>query len=209
MVRLWQWQYRHEEASMATTRLFTVDDLANMPDDGQRYEVIEGELYVTAAPSDEHQGIVTTLTVALGTWQRSDGGGRLRPGIGLIFSRHDGVIPDLVWAAPDQLPGILINPATGERDGKWHQAPALVVEVLSPGRANAERDRETKLTLYSRRGVREYWIVDPVAQVVEVYRRRDGALILVATLLSDETLTSPLLPSFALPVADLFEEVKA
>ena len=193
---------------MAMTRLFTVDDLANMPDDGKRYEVIEGELYVTAVPGDDHQGIITALMVALGAWRRAGGGGRLRPGIRLLFSRRDGVIPDLAWAAPDQLPAMLIDPATGGRDGKWHLAPALVVEVLSPGHKNAECDRETKLTLYDRRGVREYWIVDPAGRTVEVYRRAEGALRLAATVLPAETLTSPLLPGFALPVADLFEDIE-
>lgn len=194
---------------MTLTRQFTVDDLPNMPDDGNRYEVIEGELYVTAAPGDAHQGIIGVLFVALNTWRQAGGGGRLRLGIGLVFSRRDAVIPDLAWAAPDQLPAILIDPATGERDGKWHLAPALVVEVLSPGKVNAERDRETKLTLYDRRGVREYWIVDPAARAVEIYRRGQGALSLVATALSDEALLSPLLPGFRLPVADLFEETEA
>jgi Uma2 family endonuclease len=193
---------------MTATRQFTIDDLVNLPDDGNRYEIIEGELYVTAAPGDEHQGVIAALLVALETWRRAGGGGRLRAGIGLIFSRRDGVIPDLVWAAPDQLPAMLIDPATGRRDGKWHRAPALVVEVLSPGAENAERDRETKLTLYDRRGVREYWIVDPVSRAVEVYRRREGALQLAATVLQGETLTSPQLPGLALPVAGLFEEAE-
>lgn len=193
---------------MTTTRLFTVDDLANLSDDGNQYEVIEGELYVTAAPGDAHQGVIEALTVALGAWRRAGGGGRLRSGIGLIFSRHDGVIPDLVWASPDQVPAMLINPATGKRDGKWHLAPALAIEILSPGRENAERDRETKLTLYGRRGVREYWIVDPANRSVEIYRRRAGILDLVTTALADEMLTSPLLPGFALPVADLFEDIE-
>lgn len=191
---------------VSTPRLFTVDDLANLPDDGNRYEVIEGELYMAAAPGNEHQGIIEMLTIALGTWRRAGGGGLSRPGIGLMFSRRDGVIPDLVWAAPDQLPAILINPATGERDGKWHLAPALVIEVLSPGPPNSERDRETKLTLYDRRGVREYWIVDP-ARWVEVYRRSEGMLRLVATVTAAEHLTSPQLPGFSLPVAALFEEM--
>lgn len=99
-------------------RQFMVDDLANMPDDGKRYEIIEGELYVTEGPSDTHQGLIGALLLALGNWRRAGGGGRLRPGIGLVFSRHDAVIPDLAWAAPDQLPAILIDPATGEQDGK-------------------------------------------------------------------------------------------
>jgi Uma2 family endonuclease len=194
---------------VSTPRLFTVDDLDNLPEDDRRYEVIEGELYVSAAPGDAHQGVLEALTVALGNWRRAGGGGRLRTGIGLIFSRHDGVIPDLVWAAPDQLPAMLINPATGARDGKWHLAPALAVEILPLGTANIEREYETKRTLYDRRGVREYWVVDPVGRAVEVYRREQAgaALDSVGEVAAGAVLTSPQLPGFALPVAGLFEEI--
>ncbi|MCC6626474.1 MAG: Uma2 family endonuclease [Chloroflexi bacterium] len=195
-------------STTSTARQFTVDDLANFPDDGNRYEVIEGELYMSAAPGNRHQMVIVALTVALELWRRAGGGGLLVSGIGLVFSKADAVIPDLVWAAPDQLPAMLIDPATGQRDEKWHLAPALVIEVLSPGPVNLERDRETKLTLYSRRGVREYWIVDPVRRGVEVYRRTEGQLHLIGTVLADEPLTSPHLAGFSLPVADLFAEVE-
>ena len=88
--------------------------------------------------------------------------------------------------------------------GHFVAAPELVVEVLSPGSRNERRDRELKLKLYSRQGVREYWIVDWQRREVQVYRREDAALRLVATLASDDTLASPLLPGFACPVADLW-----
>jgi len=80
----------------------------------------------------------------------------------------------------------------------------LVIEVLSPGRANEVRDREVKLQLYSRRGVQEYWIADWRRHTVDVYRREDGALRLVATLSDGDTVTSPLLPGFASPVSSLW-----
>jgi Uma2 family endonuclease len=76
--------------------------------------------------------------------------------------------------------------------------------VLSPGTANERRDREAKLKLYGRRGVHEYWIVDWMSRHVEVYRREDGRLTLVATLGADAALTSPLLPGLRCPVAELF-----
>jgi Uma2 family endonuclease len=80
----------------------------------------------------------------------------------------------------------------------------LVVEVLSPGGTNERRDREAKLKLYSRRGVLEYWIVDWRTQQIEVYRREQLALRLVATLYATDTLTSPFLPGFVCQVATLF-----
>ena len=91
-----------------------------------------------------------------------------------------------------------------DEGGHFRAAPDLVIEVLSPGSRSVRRDRELKLKLYSRQGVREYWIVDWRGREVQVYRREDAALRLVSTLASDDTLTSPLLPGFACPVVDLW-----
>ena len=188
-----------------TTRLFTVGDLENFPDDGSRYEVIDGELYVSTAPHIEHQLIQTNCATPLDSWSKRTGLGVLVPGSGLIFSRHDGVIPDLMWFGKERYPVARINPATGEQDGKVYLAPEIAVEVLSPGKANEERDRETKLTLYSRRGVREYWIINRFTRTVAIYRRTAAAeLVLTTTLTDRDTLTSPLLPDFALAIEDIF-----
>jgi Uma2 family endonuclease len=190
---------------VTSQRQFTVYDLENFPDDGSRYEVIDGELYVTAAPHFEHQFALLRVTIPLGIWCESTGRGALVDGAGLIFDLNSGVIPDLLWVSSERLPAITVNPRTGQRDGKFHAAPELVVEVLSPGRENEERDRETKLTLYSRRGVREYWIVDRFTRQVEVYRRTPAAVLELAVILTAaDTITSPLLPEFALPVEQIF-----
>jgi Uma2 family endonuclease len=189
----------------AGVRLFTVQDLETFPEDGNRYEVIEGELYVSHAPHAEHQVILDEATTALKIWHRASGLGLVVSGAGLIFSRHDGVIPDLMWFSDERLPQAMINPATGEWDGRFYAAPDLAIEVLSPGAANEARDREVKLTLYSRRGVREYWIIDRFTRTVAVYRRTDRATLeLAATLTDPDTLSSPLLPGFALVVRQLF-----
>jgi Uma2 family endonuclease len=82
-------------------------------------------------------------------------------------------------------------------------APALVVEVLSPG--TRRRDEGIKLRLYERVGVREYWLVDPAVSTVVVYRRRPpGGLAAEPPLDPEDILASPLLPGFSLPVRDLF-----
>ncbi|MCC6627624.1 MAG: Uma2 family endonuclease [Chloroflexi bacterium] len=191
---------------MATTqRRFTVADLDTFPDDGNRYEVIDGELYVTHAPHSDHQDIISHIEAALRAWDPERAHGWVLAGAGLIFSVEDGVIPDLVWVSAERAAVVLLDPATGARDGKLHAAPDLVVEVLSPGAHHAQRDRETKLTLYSRRGVKEYWIVDRAAPTVEVYRRGAAArLDLAATLTAADTLTTSLLTGFVLPVSQIF-----
>ncbi len=116
---------------------------------------------------------------------------------GLIFAEDDDVAPDVVWVRRDRLSTVL-----GE-DGKLHSAPDLVIEVLSPGWSNEQRDRQAKLKLYSRRGVQEYWIVDWRRPQVEVYRREDAGLTLLKTLFRDDALESPLLPGFSCRVGDL------
>ena len=124
------------------------------------------------------------------------GRGLIAPG--LIFGEHDDVAPDVVWVSRERLAEAL------DQAGHLTKAPELVVEVLSPGKANERRDREAKLGLYSRRGVSEYWIVDWMQRLVEVYRRERGALKRAATLYADDALESPNLPGFTCQVSKLF-----
>jgi Uma2 family endonuclease len=110
----------------------------------------------------------------------------------LIFAADDDVAPDLVWISLSRL--------SAARDAAGHltTAPELVVEAVSPGPANERRDRELKPKLYSRQGVQEYWIVDWRLHTIQVYRRAEQALQLVATVTDGDVLTSPLLPGFEL-----------
>ena len=179
---------------------WTVADLELFPDDPwKRYEIVDGELFVSRAPGNDHQLAFYQRLFALEDWNRQTRLGLVLIGPGLILSDSDSVIPDFVWIRRDRYPLI-----EGE-DKHLHGPPDLVVEVLSPGTANERRDREVKLRLYSAHGVGEYWIIDPRTQTVAVYRRHEARLRLEQTLASTDTLESPLLPGFALPVARLFD----
>jgi len=184
---------------MATELRFTTADLEVMPDDGKRYEVIDGELYVSKQPSYHHQYTCAEIAWALNNWAKESGKGRVIPAPGVIFAEDDAVAPDVVWISNERLPLAL-----GE-DGKFHHAPELIIEVLSPGFENIKRDRDAKLKLYSRRGVDEYWIMDWLTRSVEVYRRANAALHLVDTLRGDDVLQTPLLPDFSCVVSSLFD----
>jgi Uma2 family endonuclease len=186
-------------AGVSTELRFTVSDLEllPLPLDDTRYELVDGELYVSRQPHWQHQRTCDQAVRVFDRWDPDERRGVLLSAPGLIFSREDAVAPDLVWISRERFARVV------HADGKLHAAPDLVVEVLSPGRENEERDREIKLRLYSRRGVREYWIVDWQAAMVAVYRRENVALELVATLTADDPLTSPLLPGFGCPVRDL------
>lgn len=184
---------------MARSLRWTSADLELFPDgDGKRYEIIDGELHVAKQPDWQHQVVCSVMDWALVSWNREMGLGVVAQAPGLIFAEDENVAPDLVWVSRDRLGGILGT------DARLHGGPELIVEVLSPGAANERRDREAKLRLYSRQGVREYWIVDWHQRRVQVYRRAGVALDLTATLLSQDTLQSALLPGFALPVGELF-----
>ncbi|MBV8886613.1 MAG: Uma2 family endonuclease [Chroococcidiopsidaceae cyanobacterium CP_BM_RX_35] len=177
---------------------WTTRDLELLPDNGDRYEIIDGELFVTKAPHWDHQEICGRVFAALDAWSFSTGSGRAAIAPGIIFSEANNVIPDVVWASHQRL-AVLLDDA-----GHLIAAPELVVEVLSPGPQNERRDRDFKLRLYSARGVQEYWIIDRQAKQLEVYRRDGASLRLVATLFPQDELTSPLLPGFSFQIARLF-----
>ncbi|HZG68876.1 MAG TPA: Uma2 family endonuclease [Herpetosiphonaceae bacterium] len=183
---------------MATELRWTTADLELMPDDGKRYEIVDGELYVSTQPHYYHQYACGRIYLCLENWNDQTHAGQAIQVPGLIFGENDDVAPDVIWISNERLQTALAP------DGKLHAAPELVVEVLSPGSTNERRDREVKLKLYSRRGVLEYWIVDWRQRQVEVYRRKEAALSLVATLYEKDELRSPLLPGFACDVRRLF-----
>lgn len=136
--------------------------------------------------------------MVLKLWSDESGLGQPAVTPGIVFSESDHVIPDLVWASNEGLERLL------DEAGHLTAAPELVVEVLSPGKKNERRDREAKLKLYSVQGVHEYWIVNLKEQIVEVYRRDQAVLKLVATLYRHDELTSSILPGFNCLVSRFF-----
>lgn len=186
---------------MSTTTRWTSKDLDSLPDDGTRYEIIDGELYMSKQPHYYHQDVCTQLLGLLWDWDRSANLGRVVAAPGLIFAEDDDVAPDLVWLSNERLAESL------KPDGKFHSAPELVIEVLSPGRANERRDREAKLKLYDRRGVSEYWIVSWQQRAIDIYRRNDQRFELDKTVYETDTLESPILPGFSCPVSAVFKRV--
>ncbi|NJM72303.1 MAG: Uma2 family endonuclease [Scytonema sp. RU_4_4] len=178
---------------------WTTTDLDLLPEnEGTRYEIIDGELFMTRAPHWKHQRTCGRIFRELDSWSESSGLGEASITAGVLFSESDNVIPDVVWASNERL-AVLLDEA-----GHLTGAPELVVEVLSSGVENERRDREAKLKLYASRGVQEYWIADWRLQQVEVYRRENATLRLMVTLLANDELSSPLLPGFVCSVERFF-----
>lgn len=185
---------------MKTLR-WTSQDLEILPDDdSKRYEIIDGELYVSKQPDLDHQLVCTRVWELLQVWSRQTRSGIAIAEPGVIFAADDDVVPDVVWISKERYA------LARQPDGKLHSAPELTVEVLSPGTTNERRDREYKLWLYSRRGVLEYWIINWIEQRLEIYRREEAELRLNSTLYKNDTLKSPYLPGFSCQVSQFFDD---
>jgi len=180
---------------------WTSQDLEILPDDGKRYEIIDGELYLSKQPHLDHQLICTRVWELLQLWSRQTKSGIAIAAPGLIFADDDDVAPDVVWISRERYA------LARQPDGKLHSAPELVVEVLSPGTTNERRDREFKLWLYSRRGVLEYWIISWIEQRLELYRRDEAMLKLHSTLYKTDLLQSPHMLGFTCQVSQFFEDI--
>jgi Uma2 family endonuclease len=178
---------------------WTTADLELFPDDDTRYEIIDGELLVTRAPHWRHQSVCVKIAAQLDIWSTQTGLGKTAFAPGIIFTDADNVIPDVVWATNKRLETIL------DEAGHLTGAPELIVEVLSPGEKQEQRDRQLKLKLYSVQGVQEYWIVDRIQQKIEIYRRENAILKLAATLFKEDNISSPLLPGLSCRVGSFFE----
>ena len=147
----------------ATTR-WTADMVRALPDDGKRYEVIDGELFVTPSPALRHQDAVLEMATRLGPYLKTHGLGRV------IMSPADVTFPDGSLVQPD----VFVAPLTdGRRPRDWSDVKTLLlaVEILSPSTARA--DRLVKLRLFRRQHVPEYWIVDVDARLLERWRADD------------------------------------
>jgi Uma2 family endonuclease len=181
---------------MQTTRL-TYDDYVKLPDDGNRYEIIDGELYVNPAPVPRHQDVVLNLAIALRLYFHAFGGGKVYISPLDVVLAEDGIVePDLVVIKSDRTSII------GHKNVRG--VPNLVVEVLSDGTRRVDEGKKRRL--YERSGIDEYWIADPELEIVKIYRRTGVAFERTAEFNNDDggTITSPLLPDFSLDVREVF-----
>jgi Uma2 family endonuclease len=179
--------------------LMTVADLSAFPDDdGKRYELIEGELFVSCAPGLPHQLVLHNLQLKLGNYLEENPVGILAPGPGAVFSDYDAVIPDLVFVSNERWDSIIGN-------DRFVGAPDLVIEIISPGSENRNRDLKAKRRLYGKYGVQEYWIVDSENRAVLIFRLQGNVLNEVSSLKEDDQITSPILPGLVVKLSEVFK----
>ncbi len=175
----------------------TYEDYLLFPEDGRRHELIDGEHFMTPAPSTRHQRISLKLASSLHAHlQRTKAGEVFHAPTDVVLSEQDVVEPDLLFVSAARSSIVTEKNIQG--------APDLVVEIISE--TSRKTDKTIKRKLYEGYGVREYWIVDPELETVEVYRMTDGGYVRAAELSreADQALETPLLPGFQLKLSDIF-----
>jgi len=180
---------------MSTKTKLTYDDYAALPDDGRRYELLAGVLYVNPTPSPWHQRVSKRLQRQLEAFFEQNRLGEVfNAPVDLIFDRHDVAEPDIV---------VVGDRSQISRRG-LEGVPALVVEVLSP--STRSYDRKIKLRRYLELGVRSYWIVDPEKHHLICQHPQGDRYVIVAEGRGDDRVVDPAWPELAIDLADLWSE---
>ncbi|MCI0694968.1 Uma2 family endonuclease [candidate division KSB1 bacterium] len=175
--------------------VFTYEDYLNLPDNGKRYEIINGELYMVPAPSTDHQSTVGNFFGTIWHFLRQNPIGKVYSApTDVIFSEINVLQPDVVFLSKQKMDILTSENIQG--------APDLVIEVLSPG--TEKRDRTVKLKTYSKFGVLEYWMASEEKKTVEVWRRKGKKLVFHVLLDRTQTLITPLLPGLEIHLQEIF-----
>ena len=178
------------------TRLTVRDYLAIPEDDENRYELIDGELYMAPGASWEHQESIINLGSTLRDFVRANRFGRVVASpVDVYLSNEDVFQPDIVFVSVERLDII-------HRSGV-HGAPDLVVEMLSP--STERRDLTIKRERYEMFGVREYWLADTIGKTITVLRARDGVFEHIGVFGEGMTVETPLIPGLVVDVSAVFD----
>ena len=171
------------------------DQYCLLPDDRNQYELFDGELVMTPSPNTRHQRIVGQLHAELLAYVREHSSGEIFVApLDTIFDQYTVMQPDILFVSRERVPEVVKERIEG--------APDIVVEVLSP--STFHKDLRRKMHVYSQFGVREYWIVDPEEQTMDLYHRVGEKLELARRFAVQETFQSPLLPGLQLEVRSIF-----
>ena len=175
---------------------YTYQEYCYLPNDGRRYEIIEGDLCVTPAPSSMHQTVSRRLQYALMTQLEM-------PGIAYIFDApFDIILAETSVVEPDLA---IIRKSRRDSISKrgFEGSPDVVVEILSP--STRGNDVFLKKAAYARLGIQEYWIVDPDLGHIEVFRLKENGYDPGVLFDRAATLTSPSFPEVGILLVPIFE----
>ena len=176
-------------------RRITYEDYVTFPDN-ERWEIVDGEAFLVPSPNESHQRVVGELHLQIGGYLKTYGGGRVyvAPFDVVLDPGGDIVQPDIVFIADEDMHVLT--------DANVRGRPSWAIEVLSP--SHPDRDRKLKLGRYERFGIPEYWICDPEAEAVEIYRL-EGERYGEPTVMRAPERPSPLRPSgLSVDLSDVF-----
>lgn len=175
---------------------YTYADYQAMPSDGNRYEVVDGELEVSPSPTTAHQWASKRVCLLLEEWAEEHAEGLVFYAPLTVYLSDDNVVePDLMWISKPRIREIVTRKII-------RGAPDLIVEVASP--STRRWDRVKKLRVYARFGVREYWLVDPEDETVEILVLESGQYRIHAAGSGSEKLASAIDPRLVVEPASLF-----
>jgi Uma2 family endonuclease len=181
-------------AARANVR-FQAGDIWEAPDDALRYEVVDGELFMTPAPGWAHQYGLGNLYLLVGNWVRGHRLGYVvQAPVGVVLDAETAVQPDLVYISRERAGLISERGIEG--------APDLVVEVLSP--STEARDRGIKLRRYAAAGVPHYWLLDPGSRALEAYHVGEAGYELTGVYGAGSTFRPDLFPGLEIAIGDLW-----
>jgi Uma2 family endonuclease len=176
-------------------RAYTYADYCALPEDGSRYELLEGDLEVTPAPNLRHQKISRELTfVLLGHIKAADLGELFAAPVDVIFDEKTILQPDIIFVARERCAILSERGVEGP--------PDLVVEILSS--TTSRKDRILKMRLYAKHGVKWYWLVDPDARTLEELNLVREHYSLTGACQSGESFTPGIFPGLAIDLRELF-----
>ncbi len=174
----------------------TYEDFCALPDDGRRYEILGGDLYISPLPEEPHQNVVLNLGAILREHVRRNGLGKVYVApFDVVLGENDIVEPDVIFVSTIRRPKLV--------KGRIRGAPDLLVEVLSPSSVN--RDSRDKRNLYARCGVDWYWIIDPERQTVVELRLIDNAYAVVSETNDPGPFCPELFPGLRIDLPELWE----
>jgi Uma2 family endonuclease len=169
-------------------------DLEKWPEDGRRYELYDGEVYVVPSPILLHQAVAARLYLAFEEYTRAHGGVVFFAPLDIVLTEYDVVQPDLLLFTRERQHLLQLREVT-------RHAPDLCIEILSP--STARNDRGRKMQLLARHGVREYWLVDPESAAIEVFGLAGSEFELVNTARKTDRVQSHLLRELSLCPSDV------
>ena len=175
--------------------LFTYEDYKTLPETGPRYQVIEGDLIMTPAPTTLHQRISANIEYSLRQHILQIGEGEVFDApVDVILSDTDVVQPDILWLQSK-------NRTMVKKEGIFG-APDLVIEIISP--STEAQDRGVKRKLYAKYGVKELWLVDGHKRKIEIYSIGNRFEVPIAEVEGNRPISSLLLPSFKPSISEFF-----